>query len=502
MLLKALAAAVLFLPLSAFGAPLRRVVVSDDTKEPLTLDPFVEFAEKNHTILQQVLEGLVRFDPDGNIVPALAESWEQTTPLRLRFHLRPGVLFHDGEPFDARAVRFSLEKYVDPATGYPGRGFFSSVERVEIVDPLTVDVVTRQPDGVLLRRLAGLITMVPPAYYARVGGAEFSRRPLGTGPFKFDHWASGQEIVLTANRDYWEKGLPKIDELAFRFIPAQDQVAALLSGAVDLVMEIPGTATLQVKSNPDTTVLKKETLYTVGASFNVARGPLSDVRFRRALNLAVNRAELIRYDLLGNGKLVSTLSLPGQVGHDPDLVPYPYDPKQAKELLRQIGVKTPVHLKTILRLPQGNRTARILAKQLEEVGIILHMETGAESDLFRKFREQDWDVGIAGMPDPTAHASFIQSILLYSKSPYSFFKSDEYDRLLEDFTSTLSLTEQEAKGRALDRYIHSQALSLFTYQRLQTYGLDRRLVFTPYMTGMPYFRSVEISTGASPRGQR
>jgi len=495
-ILKALVAAVLFLPMGAVAFAPLRVVVSDDTQEPLTLDPFVEFGEKNHTIIQQVLEGLVRFDPDGNIVPALAVSWEQLTPLQLRFHLRAGVRFHDGEPFDSRSVRFSLEKYIDPATGYPGRGFFASIERVEVVDAQTVDVVTRYPDGVLLRRFAGLITLVPPAYYGRVGGAEFSRRPIGTGPFKFDHWTAGREIVLAANRGYWEKGLPKIDELTFRFIPTKDQVKALLSGAVDLVMEMPGTATLQVKKNPATTVLKKETLYTVGATFNVSRWPLSDVRFRQALNYAVNRAELIRYDLLGNGTLVATLSLPGEVGHDPDLVPYPYDLKKAKGLLRELGVKTPLHLKTLLRLQQGNRTALILAKQFEELGVILDMETGTESDLFKKFREQEWDLAIAGMPDPTAHSSFIQSILLYSKSPYSIFKSTDYDRRLEDFTSTMSQEEQEAKGRELDRFIYSQALSLFTYQRLRTYGIDRRLSFTPYMTGMPYFRSVEISSGA------
>lgn len=475
----------------ATATPLKGVVVLDDIKDPPTLDPLAEFSEKNHTLIQQMLEGLVRLSPDGHVEPALAESWEQPTPLCLRFHLRKGVVFHNGEPFDSESVRFSLEKYINPSTGYPGRGFFASIDRVEIVDTYTVDIITRYPDGVLLRRLAGLITLVPPIHYAKVGNAGFARHPVGTGPFRFDHWSTGQEIGMTANRDYWEKGLPKIDVLTFRFLPPSEQINALISGSVDLVMEMPGTMTLPVKRNSSTTVFKKETLYTVGATFNNSRWPLSDTRFRQALNYAVNRQELIRYDLLGNGQSAATLSLPGTIGHDPALIPYAYDPNKAKDLLKQVGVKTPYHLKTLIQA-YCVRASKILAKQFESIGIILDVEIGTESDLLQKFRDDVWDMAVAGMPDPTAHSSFVQSILIYSHSPYSLFKSSDYDHRLEEFTSTLSHDDQVAKGRELDRFVYAQALSLFTYQRVQTYGLSRRIRFIPYLTAMPHFRSVEV----------
>src|SRR5665213_3367808 len=124
--------ALLFLSLAlvrpAAAASTDTLVVCDDVQDPLSLDPQKEFSEKNHTLLQQVYEGLVRFDQDGHIVPALAVSWERVEPLRMRFKLRKGVRFHDGEAFDSRAVVYTIARYLDPATNYPGRGFLGPLE--------------------------------------------------------------------------------------------------------------------------------------------------------------------------------------------------------------------------------------------------------------------------------------------------------------------------------------------------------------------------------------
>lgn len=149
-------------PGPAPSAGQRTLVVCDDVAAPPTLDPQKQFTEKNHTILQQIFEGLVRFGPAGQIEPALAVSWERLGPAVMRFHLRPDVSFHNGEPFNADSVKYTLERYLDPKTGFPALGFISSVEKVETVDPLTIDIVTKFPDGLLLNRLAGFVLIVPP----------------------------------------------------------------------------------------------------------------------------------------------------------------------------------------------------------------------------------------------------------------------------------------------------------------------------------------------------
>ncbi|MCX5792460.1 MAG: ABC transporter substrate-binding protein, partial [Elusimicrobia bacterium] len=124
----------------------RGLTVCDDVSDPMTLDPQKQFSEKNHTICQQIFDGLLRFDPDGKIEPALAVSWERIDDTRMRFKLREGVFFHNGEPFDSEAVKFSIERYLDPRTGFPALGFIDSIARVEIVDKYTADIVTKNPD--------------------------------------------------------------------------------------------------------------------------------------------------------------------------------------------------------------------------------------------------------------------------------------------------------------------------------------------------------------------
>src|ERR1051326_7323724 len=149
--------------------------VCDDIKDPPNLDPFQVFSEKTHTIIQQALEGLVRLNTDGKLEPALAESWERIDEKTIRFHLRKNVLFHNGEMFDAKAVKFSLEHYVDPETKYPGFGFVSTIARVSILDDHTIDIITHIPDGLILNRLAAFCQIVPPLYYQKVGPEIFGK---------------------------------------------------------------------------------------------------------------------------------------------------------------------------------------------------------------------------------------------------------------------------------------------------------------------------------------
>lgn len=476
------------------GAPASGFVVCDDVKDPPTLDPFREFSNKNHTIIQQLMEGLVRFDPDGKFLPALAESWERIDPLRIRFHLRKNVKFHNGETFDAESVKFSLERYLDPSAGFPGRGFFSSVNRVELIDPHTVEIVTNHPDGILLYGLAGLITMVPPKYYQAAGSGGFAKKPIGTGPFKFVSWSEGKEIVLEANRDYWSAKQAPADRLIFRFIEGPQRLERLLSGDVDILTDVPGTGTYEIQKNPKTSVVKKESFFTVLGHFNTSRKPLSDKRVRRALNYAVDRKDLIRYDLFGNGRIIASVAMPGAVGYNPGLKPYPYDPQKAKRLLEEAGVKTPLRLK-VLTSGEIERTASIIKKQLERNGVHLDIHVIANSETMEKMRTEEWDMGISGFPNVYAHIAFPLSILFYSRSPFSLLRSAEFDRKFEEASNTIDSGEQDEKFKDLDRYVYEEALGLFTYQKTDIYGMSRKVHYVPYITGMPYYSDTSFKAG-------
>jgi peptide/nickel transport system substrate-binding protein len=461
------------------------LVVCDDVQDPLTLDPQKEFSEKSLTLLQQVYEGLVRFDAEGRIVPALAVSWERLGPLRMRFKLRRGVRFQDGEPFDARAVVYTMERYLDPAAHLPGRGFLGPIEKAEAVDPETVDVVTASPDGLLLNRLAWQFLIMAPDFVKNNGEQALESRSAGTGPFKLEGWERGRQIALVRNEDHWRKPLPLLKRLTFRFIPAERQVEALLKGEVDMLTELPGAASLRLRDK-GIRIIQRPTFYTYAATFNTSRPPLSDVRVRRALNLAIDRKELIRYDVRGSGERLATLTMPGEEGHDASLGPYRFDPDAARALLKEAGYLDGIRLKVNVKA-QAARTFAIVKSMLERVGVKVDAVELSETDIVGGKKVQDWDMGFAECPDPMFHAYFIQAIFLYSKSPYTLMKDAEYDRQLESAASTLDPIERATAFKILDRYVYDNALSLFTYQRLRTQGTAPGVDFTPSLSGMSYF---------------
>ena len=474
--------------LSSLGFAAGRLVVCDDVRDPLTLDPHKQFSEKNHTLLQQIYEGLVRFDEDGKVTPALAVSWERLDPLRMRFHLRGGVRFHNGEPFDAAAVRASILRYLDPKTAFPAIGFLSSLKDAVVVDTATVDIVTAYPDGLLLNRLAGFILIVPPRYLADRGEDALAQAPVGTGPFKFEQWERGSKIVLKTNPEHWAHDPQAIDTLEFRFLPAEKQVEALLSGQVDLVTDMPGTATTQVARSGNAQVLKKASYYTFTGSLRSDSGPLADVRVRKAMNLAMNRADLVRYDALGNGLPLATVTMRGQLGHDETLQPYPYDPDRAKALLKEAGYADGVRLKVFVKA-QAERTFKIVKAQLERVGIHMEGEVVPDAAMLSRLASEKWDMTFGDCPDPMAHSFFIQAIVFDSHSPFSLMKRADFDEKLGRMVTTIDAEQQERSGRELDRFVYENALGLFTYQRIRTYGARSGLRFSPSVTGMPYFAS-------------
>ena len=462
--------------------------ICDDVMPPPTLNPLKELSEKNHTIIQQMFEGLVRLDTEGRIEPALAVKWRWVDPLTLEFSLRDGVRFHNGEVFDAEAVRFSVDRFRDPQGGFPGAGFLQSIEKVEVADRLTVRIKTRSPDGILLNLLAGLVSMLPPRYTAALKDpSEFEANPVGTGAFHFKAWdKKGARLLLEANPDYWLKGQPKFRELIFHFLPVEQQVDKLLNGQLDIVTELPGTDTLRVTKSGSSKIIKKESFYTVASSINGTSGPLADKRVRQAVNYAINKEELIRYDVLGNGKPLASLSMAGELGHNPTLKPYPYDPKKAQELLREAGYPKGLRLKAVVKA-QGKRTMQIISKQLQRVGITVDIHETNDANVIQDIQKGGWDFTFGGCPNPLGHSFFIQFIFLSSLSPYSLLKDKVYDEMLQKMVSTLDPAKQQEAGEELDRYIHEQAFSLFTYQRIKTYGVRKTVDFAPSITGMPYF---------------
>lgn len=460
-------------------------MVCGDATQPANLDPQRQFADRSHTLMQQMFEGLVRFSPEGKLEPALAVSWTRLDPLSMSFELRRGVHFHDGEPFDASAVKFSLERYLDPRTGFPGRAFLEPIRSAEVLAPDRVVIHTSRPDGLLLYRLAAFVLIVPPGYVRRVGTEAFGRAPVGTGPFRFKSWQPSS-ITMEANPGYWESGFPRVKALEFRWLDADARRAALLSGEVDVVPDLPGTWSLEVTRNPRTSVVKAASWVTYLGTLSTVGSVLAARDLRLALNLAIDRESLIRYSSKGNGHPLATSSMPGEFGRNPSLKPYPYDPERARRIIRGFG---PAGIKLrILVKDTAQQVMGIIASQWEQVGVHVDQVITSDATMFADLARGGWDGFFAQNPNPMAHMSFAPGIGVYSRGPFALVRDAKFDAAYEEMVSTLDSGKQEQLCFALDAMLHEQVFNVVTFQQIRTCGVSRRVNFVPSVTGMDHFK--------------
>ncbi len=324
------------------------VLVVAQIAEPKSLDPHAVTALNDFRILVNLYDGLVRYRSGTlEVEPALAESWTIADDGKTyTFKLRDGVAFHDGTPFDAEAVKFNFDRMLKEDhpfhdTGpFPLSFFFSAVETVEAPDAGTVVFRLKEPYAPFLSNLAyptGLI--VSPAAVKKYG-KDFGRNPSGTGPFKFAEWQSNAKVVITRNEAYWD-GAPKLEAVVFRPITdANTRVAEMLSGGVDLMVEVPPDNVATFADDPNFTVHEQIGPHLWFLILNTKEGPLADKRVRQAVNYAIDKKALTENVLQGTAVAAAGPTPPAFAwAYDKALQPYPHDPEKAKALLTEAGAE-------------------------------------------------------------------------------------------------------------------------------------------------------------------
>ncbi|WP_010138468.1 ABC transporter substrate-binding protein [Oceanicola sp. S124] len=325
------------------------VLIVGQIAEPKALDPAAVTAVNDFRILMNVYDGLVRYKSGTlEVEPALAESWEISEDgTTYTFKLREGVTFHDGSAFDAEAVKFNFDRMLKEDhpfhdTGpFPLAFFFSSVEEVTVIDPLTVEFQLNAPYAPFLSNLAyptGLI--VSPAAVEEYG-ADYGRHPSGTGPFTFAEWESNTHVILNANGDYWD-GAPELETVVFRPITdANTRTAEMLAGGIDLMVEVPPVALSEFEGD-DFTVVEQAGPHVWFLILNAKDGPFAEKAVRQAANYAVNKTALVENVLEGTAEVAAGPTPPAFAwAYNEALEPYPYDPEKAKALLAEAGMEAP-----------------------------------------------------------------------------------------------------------------------------------------------------------------
>jgi peptide/nickel transport system substrate-binding protein len=340
--------------LGAAPAPAADLTIGRATEQN-SLDPQFSDLGNDVATAENMFESMIEFDSKLRIHPSLAVSWRLLDPLTWEIKLRPGVTFHDGTPFTGDDVAFSLKRARDvPNSPGPLASFVRPVRQTEVIDPLTLHIHTDQPTP-LLMDMVGRIFIVPAKLGASVTTEDFSagRAMIGTGPYRFRQALPGDRVVVAANHGYWGDK-PAFDMVTLKFLAnAAARSAALLSGAVDVIEQIPPSDISVFQNRQDVALYSVTSTRMIYLAMDQGRddspfitdkdgaplktNPLKDRRVRLALSKLINRPAIVERVVSGAGEAAGQIVPDGMGGYEPSLQPMAFDPDGAKQLLAEAG---------------------------------------------------------------------------------------------------------------------------------------------------------------------
>ena len=374
------------------------------TVEPTTLDLATDStAAIPQILLYNVYETLVKMDSQGRVRPLLAESYEVSQDsLTYTFHLDPKAKFASGTHVTADSVVASINSMRE-APNQTHRSQMAIIESVTSRNQNIVDVKLSQPSNFWIYAMTGTVGIVfDPAM------TDIANAPMGSGPYAFDSWTSGDSIALTKNSAYW--GTPgRFEQVVFRFIPDPNaMVSALLSGDLDIAAEMTSPDSLELFSDESKySIIEGTTNGEIVLGFNHSRESLKDLRVRQALCYAIDRQALVDAVWAGKGELIGSMAVPTDPYYEDLSNTYPFNPDKARQLLNEAGASTFTLNLRVPTLPYGPAAATFIASQLKDVGITVTVE---ELDFARWIEEVysdgNYDMTIVAHVEPRDIVNF------------------------------------------------------------------------------------------------
>ena len=448
------------LPLNALAQGRRKdTLVLALTLEPSGLDPTAKAgAEIAEVVLYNVFETLTKIHGDGSVTPLLAERWDISPDLRtLTFRLRRGVKFHNGEPFDAQAVKYSFDRAAAADSTNKDKRTFSNI-RTQVVDSHTVVLITQEiePDLPFLLGQASAIIVEPNTAQGN------ALKPVGTGPYRFDSWAKGSTIGLVKWDGFRQPETVQIRKVTFRFIsdPAA-QTAALLSNDIDLFPHASVSRNLpQFQNDRRFQVLFNASRGKAILAINNKRKPLDDVRVRRAISAAIDRKAVIDAAMDGRGVPIGSHYVPGAPGYIDTTDINPYDVEKARRLLAEAGVKTPLELSLVLPPPPYARQGgEFIAAQLSKIGIVAKIQNVEWAQwISGTYGNKNYDLSVILHVEPF-------DLVNYTKPEYYWgYQSPRFDKVFDQARNAPTAAERNRYLGDAQRVLAEDAANVFLYQ--------------------------------------
>ena len=470
-------------PAEAAGEKVLRVGMKDTTN----LDPMNDWSLPSYYFYWTVYERLIKLNYEtGEYEPELATSWEVAEDgSTYTFKLREGVKWHDGKPFTSADVKYTIERGVELGTGnYPG------VDYVEAPDEHTVVVHMTAADSVFLdKQWTGDCCVMQDGCDDSIG-----QWPIGTGPYKMEEWVAGDHITIVKNEDHWsEEGAPN-DKIIFSIIPEDaTRLVALQSGDIDIA-PISATDVKHVEADENLNVLNKTGIWLDQLGFNCGKGPLADVRVRKAIAHAINRQAIVDGVLEGYGVVMNTPVAIGKVGYYDGVPAYEYNVEKAKELMAEAGYADGFELD--LAIYSYPLVAQLIQYDLSQIGItvsITQMEKTAQLEFVNSGEADLFFWGRSGGPADIYVKSF-SSTSNGSTAKNNFnYKNERVDELYELSHLTLDTAERNEVYKELQLIVMDElptlplfAADVFTGQHKDVTG------FVPDAENCHDFRTATI----------
>jgi len=439
-----------------------------------TLNPFSEMG-KGMDYMKLLYDPVFGSTPEGRLSPeyGIAEKWEMSPDgLLWTIHIRKGVKFHDGVEMTARDVKFSMDESMKPESKLQYAGARRLVVKaIEVKNPYMLQVQCKKPSlfmpGLFSDVSGSGYLVIPKDYYERVGKDKFTKNPVGSGPYKFRSHVHGSEIKLEAAGRHWRDGMPRYPWVTFRLIPEETtRVAMIRTGEADLTHVSRRSATeLQKEGFP---VISKKDAAVVEFHCNMqwATPAFSDLRFRKALNLAIDKTAIIKHLFMGFAQPIGTYPGPNIEGcGGRDLEPYAYDPEEARRLIKEGGY--PGFEFAVPSYPREGcsefqEVVEAVCGYWEKVGLkpkIFNTDYSSWRDKMMSGNSSGTVSGSNWTATPTCGENLTAySVKFQSTMKGAYAKSPQLDQMIDKASSSVDEAEMEKLVRDLYRYIYDQHL--------------------------------------------
>ncbi|MGG4393435.1 ABC transporter substrate-binding protein [Paenibacillus thiaminolyticus] len=481
------------------------------------LDPAITTEGETFIVTQQIYETLVKYKTENTeIEPGLAEKWEVTEDgLTYTFHLRKGVKFHDGTDFNAEAVVTNFQRWAQ-SKDEAKFAYYSSmfggfegdpghvIKEVKAEDEHTVVFTLNRPQAPFLKNLAMSMFAIASPHALQEYGDDFTKNPVGTGPFKFKSWKANDMIELVKNEDYWQAGLPKLDGVKFKVIADNSaRLNALMKGELDLMDGLNPSDLGQVKGNSKLQIFERPSMNVGYFGFNTQMAPFDKKEVRQAISHLINKEALIANFYEGTAEPAKNPMPPSISGYNDDILDYEYSVEKAKALLKAAGLENGFEMDLwampVARpyMPDGQKVAVAIQAALKEVNIKANIVTFDWGTYLEKVQAGEAPTFMLGWTGDNGDAdNFIYTLLdkdNIGSNNYSRYSNDEVHDILIEAQSNPDEDKRNELYKKAQEIIHEEAPWVpLAHSKPQLAGIKEIQGFFPHPTGSQAFTNVSI----------